>query len=55
MGQSLDPESRPRNGIKARLGDGLAGQFTDAIGLFLDALERFLDFINRVLVGRKQA
>ena len=51
----LDREARPRNRFQARLGNRLAGQFADAVGLLLDALERLLDFINRVLVRRQQA
>ena len=51
----LDREPRPRNRFQPRLGNRLAGQFADAVGLFLDALERLLDFIDRVLVGRQQA
>ena len=51
----LNGETRPRNRLQPRLGNRLAGQLANAIGVLLDALERLLDFVNGILVGRKQA
>src|SRR5687768_13922024 len=45
LGLGFDGEAGPGNRIQASLGNGLAGQFADAVSALLNALERFLDLV----------
>jgi hypothetical protein len=54
LGLGFDGEAGPGNRIQAGLGDVLAGQFANPIGVPLDSLERFLDLVNGVLIGREK-
>src|SRR5437899_1932783 len=55
LGLSLDRKARPRDRLQAGLGDRLAGQFTNSVGVSFNALERLFDFVNRVLVRGQEA
>src|SRR5262249_22742143 len=50
----LDGEASPGDRLEAALGDWLACQLTDSIGILFNTLESLFDFVDGVLVGGKQ-
>ena len=54
LGLGIHPESRPRNGVQASLGNQLPGYLARAVGFLFDPLESLFNLVDHVLVGRKQ-